>query len=259
MPLITPIPAFDDNYIWLIRDPGSDIAAVVDPGDEDPVLETLDREGLTLGAILITHKHGDHVGGVMDLRRAFPNALVYGPAGEPIQGITHPLKTGDLVKPHGIDVEYRVMDVPGHTEGHIAYHGAGALFCGDTLFAAGCGRVFSGTHRQLHDSLQAIAALPPDTRVYCAHEYTIANLSFAREVEPYNQELERRLEKALAARTKGHPTVPSTIAEELETNPFLRCGQSAVIAAAENKSGLDVPTEVDVFTIIRSWKDGWQG
>ncbi len=255
MPLITPIPAFDDNYIWLIRDPGSDIAVVVDPGDEDPVLETLDREGLTLGAILITHKHGDHVGGVMDLRRAFPDALVYGPAGEPIQGITHPLKTGDLVEPPGIDVEYRVMDVPGHTEGHIAYHGAGALFCGDTLFAAGCGRVFSGTHRQLHDSLQAIAALPPDTRVYCAHEYTLANLGFARWVEPESQGVLNRLREAEAMRARGEPTVPSSLGLELETNPFLRTAEPQIVKMAERFAGRQLASGADIFTAIRTWKD----
>ena len=255
MPLITPIPAFDDNYIWLIRDPGGDVAAVVDPGDEDPVLETLKREGLTLGAILITHKHGDHVGGVMDLRRAFPDAPVYGPAGEPIRGITYPLKAGDLVRPPGIDVEYRVMDVPGHTEGHIAYHGAGELFCGDTLFAAGCGRVFSGTHRQLHDSLQSIAALPPDTLVYCAHEYTLANLGFARWVEPESSSVINRLRDAEAMRARGEPTVPSSLALELETNPFLRTAERQVVEMAERFAGKRLAPGADVFTAIRTWKD----
>ena len=150
------------------------------------------------------------------------------------------------------------MNVPGHTAGHVAFRGPDFVLVGDTLFAGGCGRIFEGTPEQMHASLQRLAELPGDTYIYCAHEYTVANLKFAREVEPYNEALASRLEEAERARAEGRPTVPSTIDEELATNPFLRCRQSAVIAAAETFSGLDVPTDVDVFTIIRSWKDGWR-
>jgi hydroxyacylglutathione hydrolase len=157
------------------------------------------------------------------------------------------------------DFELEVMEVPGHTAGHIAYRGPDFVLVGDTLFAGGCGRIFEGTPEQMYSSLSRLADLPGETTFYCAHEYTVANLSFAREVEPYNDDLASRLEDARDTRAAGRPTLPSTIAEELATNPFLRCRQSSVIAAAEKWSGLDVPTEVDVFTIIRSWKDGWRG
>ncbi|MCP3868473.1 MAG: hydroxyacylglutathione hydrolase [Gammaproteobacteria bacterium] len=255
MAVITPIPAFEDNYIWMISDPGGTTAAVVDPGDEDPVLEALEHAGLSLGAILVTHKHGDHVGGVMALREAFPDCEVYGPAGEPIRGLTRTLESGDRVMPPGIDVSYRVMLVPGHTEGHIAYFGDNILFCGDTLFAAGCGRVFSGTHAQLHDSLQLISGLPADTLVYCAHEYTLANIGFARWVEPDSPAVQARLEAAEAMRARDEPTVPSLLSLELETNPFLRTAEPVVIRAAEKYTGKALSGGADVFAAVRNWKD----
>ncbi|HPQ24864.1 MAG: hydroxyacylglutathione hydrolase, partial [Gammaproteobacteria bacterium] len=189
---IRPIPAFDDNYIWLISRPGYHGCAVVDPGDDDPVIERLHAEGLSLDAILITHKHGDHVGGVDGLKADWPKAVVYGPAGEPIRSLERRLRGGDRVELDGLGMSFSVLDVPGHTEGHIAYYGHGALFCGDTLFAGGCGRVFSGTFEQLSDSLARIAELPADTRVFCAHEYTLANLGFAAWVEPESTALAAR-------------------------------------------------------------------
>ena len=252
---ISPIPAFDDNYIWLLANPQSGWATVVDPGDEDPVLERLGRERLRLEAILVTHKHGDHVGGVGALVGAFPDARVYGPGGERIRHITHPVKQDEQLELSGTGGRFRVLDVPGHTEGHVAYYGQGALFCGDTLFSAGCGRVFSGTHEQLHHSLRQIAALPPQTQIYCAHEYTLENLGFARWVEPENPELLARISEVEALRAGNRPTLPVRLERELQTNPFLRTDQGSVIAAAERYAGRPLARGSEVFTVIRGWKD----
>ena len=252
---ITPIPAFNDNYIWLLRQPGATAAAVVDPGDATPVIRQLRSAGLTLEAILITHKHGDHVGGIRELKRTWPEAVVYGPAGEPIPAVEQALTEGDRVMLEGVGAELQVLDVPGHTEGHIAYLHQDSLFCGDTLFAAGCGRVFSGTHEQLHHSLARIAALPPETQLYCAHEYTLDNLGFAAWVEPDNPVLEQRRRDTETLREKGVPSVPSRLDLELQTNPFLRSSEPAVIAAAERYSGSRLKSPSAVFTAIRTWKD----
>ncbi len=252
---VTPIPAFDDNYIWCLTSADSGAAVVVDPGDADPVLEYLSDNGLVLSAILVTHKHGDHVGGVRELLEAFPGIPVYGPRNEPISSLTVRLGAGDAVDLAGIGAQFEVMDVPGHTEGHIAYFGHGMLFCGDTLFAAGCGRVFSGTHEQLHHSLMAIASLPGDTLVYCAHEYTLANLGFAKWVEPDSEVLAKRIHNDSEQRKAGKPTVPSLLSLEKATNPFLRTAEANVIAAAEKYAGRELPEAADVFTAVRNWKD----
>ena len=256
MAAIIPIPAFADNYVWLLREGRA--AVVVDPGDAAPVQAYLDREELDLAAIVATHHHGDHVGGVEALvaRRHVP---VYGPARESIPARTRALREGDAVVLDALGLELLVLDVPGHTAGHIAYTGrvadAPALFCGDTLFAAGCGRIFEGTPATMWTSLQKLAALDPATRVFCAHEYTLANLRFAAAVEPANVALAQRRVRDAALRERGQPTVPSTIADELATNPFLRAGEPAVRAAAEAHAGRRLDGEVAVFTELRAWKN----
>lgn len=256
MPII-PIPAFRDNYIWLLREGRQ--AVVVDPGDAAPVLAYLDANAIELAAILATHHHGDHVGGIADLKRRF-DVPVYGPAREAIPGRTHALAQDDSVVVPGIGLPLDVIDIPGHTAGHIAFFSAGEdlLFCGDTLFAAGCGRVFEGTPAQMWASLSKLAALPPTTRVYCGHEYTMANLRFASAVEPANPELPGRVAREQAKRDAGAPTLPSTIAEERATNPFLRAEVPGVVAAASARAGRALTQAVDVFAELREWKNGFQ-
>ncbi len=252
---ITPIPAFDDNYIWLLQLPGSRDAVVVDPGDGASVLAALEREELRLGAVLVTHHHWDHTGGVDELLAAFPECRVYGPDDRRIAGVTDSVGEGDEVAPACLDAAFRVMEVPGHTSSHIAYLGEGVLFCGDTLFAAGCGRVFDGTFDQLAASLQRVAGLPEETRIYCAHEYTLANLGFAKWVEPENPYLLRREAVERGRRVAAIPTVPSLLREELATNPFLRTRVDAVISAAEGYAGAPLETPTEVFRALRQWKD----
>jgi hydroxyacylglutathione hydrolase len=253
-----PLPAFNDNYIWLLTNPPSKMAVVVDPGEASLLLQVLEKRGLELSAVLLTHHHGDHVGGVGDIIREH-RASVFGPARERIADVDHPVDEGDLVPLPELDIDLEVVSVPGHTAGHVAYLGPDFALVGDTLFAGGCGRIFEGTPEQMLSSLKRLAALPAETSIYCAHEYTISNLRFAREVEPSNQALGERLENAIQLRHEGRPTVPSTISEELDTNPFLRCHLPQVTSAAEQWAGVDVPNEVDVFTVIRSRKDGWRG
>ena len=256
---IVPIHAFSDNFIWLARGPDGRSAVVVDPGDANPVLKRLAKEGLDLVAILITHKHGDHVGGIRQLLAHQPGIPVYGPANEPIPEITHRLGDGDRLVLDAIETEFTVLDVPGHTEGHIAYLGGRkehrVLFCGDTLFSVGCGRVFSGTHEQLHDSLMRISELPGNTLAYCAHEYTLDNIGFAKWVEPDNPALIERQHEAFEQLDNGADTVPSHIATERATNPFLRVNEASVIAAAERHAGRPMRDSRDTFKTIRTWKD----
>jgi hydroxyacylglutathione hydrolase len=252
---VTPIPAFDDNYIWCLTSAGSGYAVVVDPGDDDPVRAFLEENGLKLAAILVTHKHGDHTGGIRGLLADWPGIPVYGPRNEPIGTLTQRVDEGDRIHIPEIEAIFEVLDVPGHTEGHVAYLCGDRLFCGDTLFAAGCGRVFSGTHEQLHASLSKIAALPPETRLYCAHEYTLDNLGFAEWVEPDSEAIRQRIERDRATRQRNEPTVPSLLSDELETNPFLRSHVPQVIAAAERHAGRPLSQAAEVFTAIRTWKD----
>ncbi|MBS1190221.1 MAG: gloB [Rhodocyclaceae bacterium] len=243
------IPAFKDNYIWLLR--RGDRAAVVDPGDAAPVMARLQADGLRLEAILVTHHHADHQGGVAALAEYWP-ATVFGPADESIIGCSRPLSGGERIDVLG--QEFEVLAVPGHTAGHIAYRMPGAVFCGDTLFGAGCGRLFEGTPGQMAESLARLSALPDDTLIYCAHEYTAANLDFAAAVEPGNAAIRRRIAQVAEARQAGRSTVPSTLAEEKATNPFLRCSEPAVAAAARQRDPA-AKDPVSVFAAIRAWKN----
>jgi hydroxyacylglutathione hydrolase len=256
MAAIIPIPAFSDNYVWLLRAGAS--AAVVDPGDAKPVLDYLDRERLALVAVLATHHHADHVGGISALLERF-DVPVYGPAGEKIPRRTRALREGDRIAIPALGATFDTLDIPGHTAGHIAYcgmfGGALALFCGDTLFAAGCGRLFEGTPDQMWASLSKLAALPGETRVYCGHEYTLANLRFAAAVEPRSAALAERTARERAKRDEGLPTVPSTIAEERATNPFLRANVPEVRAAAQAHAGRALDDPASTFAVLRSWKN----
>lgn len=248
------VPAFKDNYIWVLEDGRN--AAAVDPGDERPVREFLDRKGLTLAAVLATHHHADHVGGLLGLARQW-RCPTFGPARESVAGLDRRLGEGDRIVVPGLGMELAVLDIPGHTAGHIAFAGDEVVFCGDTLFACGCGRLFEGTAEQMVASLGKLARLPGATRVFCGHEYTIANIQFAQAVEPDNARLKARKAREQAKRERGEPTVPSTIEEELATNPFLRCDKPEVIASAERHAGRRLTSPVEVFAEIRTWKNNF--
>ena len=251
-----PLPAFTDNYIWMLHDGHQ--AIVVDPGDSAPVLQALQHLGLQLKAILVTHHHADHVGGVDALRTA-TGAAVHGPAREKIPEPLHRLAHGDAVQALGL--RFAVIDVPGHTAGHIAYYcpdmdGEPLLFCGDTLFSGGCGRLFEGTPAQMLQSLDALAALPDNTRVCCTHEYTLSNLKFARAVEPGNAALLHYGSHCEALRAKDLPTLPSRMALEREINPFLRVRLPAVAEAARTHDAqVNTDDAVAVLAALRQWKN----
>ena len=249
------VPAFQDNYLWVIED--GKYAATVDPGDAGPIAAFLEAKALELSAVLITHHHSDHIGGLATLAARW-KCPVFGPRTEAIAGLTQTLAEGDCLRVPGLGLALSVLDVPGHTSGHIAYVGEHDTFVGDTLFACGCGRLFEGTPAQMSASLAKIAALPGATRAYCAHEYTLANIRFAEAVEPGNARLAERHKREAAKRSRGEPTVPTTIAEELATNPFLRCAESEVVASAEHHAGRSLAGPVEVFAEIRAWKNNFR-
>lgn len=252
------IPAFRDNYIWALVK--HDRVAVVDPGDAEPVLAFLERTRLELASILVTHHHADHVGGLAALTRRF-EVPVFGPAEEDIAGVTEPVRDGDRVDVfrcgRGVAEPFEVIAAGGHTRGHVAYYRAPILFCGDTLFGAGCGRLFEGTPAQMLASLDRLAALPDDTRVFCAHEYTQANLAFALAVEPGNAAVRLRGERVAALRADGEPSVPSFLVEERATNPFLRVREPQVRRAASRHAGAPLDDAESVFATLRNWKNNF--
>jgi len=256
---VLPIPAFNDNYLWLIHN--GKYAAVVDPGDAKPVLAALDMHRLSLVAILLTHHHADHVGGVEKLLQHINTAdfqlPVYGPRSENIAGVTDPLAEGDQAHIAQLPLTCQVIDVPGHTSGHIAYFASEQnwLFCGDTLFAGGCGRLFEGTPAQMVSSLGKLSALPDSALVYCAHEYTLGNLRFALAAEPGNLALRTRIAGAQEMRAKNLPTVPSTIALEKATNPFLRYREPAIVEGLLASGRILDSEPVATFAALREWKN----
>ncbi|MGB4074899.1 hydroxyacylglutathione hydrolase [Pseudomonas sp.] len=254
---IDALPAFSDNYIWLLQDPEQRRCAVVDPGDAAPVEAWLTANpGWQLSDILITHHHFDHVGGIEQLK-ASSGARVLGPANEKIPRRDLALGESDRVTVLGHD--FQVIEVPGHTLGHIAYHQADQhwLFCGDTLFAGGCGRLFEGTPQQMHASLSRLAALPEQTQVYCTHEYTLSNLRFATTVEPLNTQIAQRLEQVSQWRAAGQISLPSSIGLERATNPFLRSAQAAVSTTLAARDGIKERSNIEAFAALRAWKDSF--
>jgi hydroxyacylglutathione hydrolase len=249
---IIPLPAFNDNYIWMIVN--APYAVVVDPGDASVVSDFLQQRQLQLKAILITHHHHDHTGGAAALAQQ-TQATIFGPANSSFNGIDQPLQDGEQHELPNIQMHFTVFTTPGHTLDHICYYSAPHLFCGDTLFAAGCGRLFEGTATQMHHSLSKIAALPTATKIYCAHEYTLSNLQFAAACEPHNSAITKRQQHCQAQRAQGQPTLPSVLTDELTTNPFLRSNQATIQQAAEQFSGQTLNTNAEVFAAIRAWKD----
>src|SRR5271166_731502 len=255
---VRPLRAFSDNYIWLIDAPQAPgRIVVVDPGDAEPVRAELHRSGASLAAILLTHHHPDHIGGVEALRAAAP-VPVFGPDDARIPNWSRRLRDGETLQLPDLGLQFQIMHIPGHTLSHIAFWGHTSVFCGDTLFSAGCGRMFEGTPVQMSASLQRLSALPPATRVFAGHEYTAANLRFAEAADPGNEAAARYRELVDALRAKDTPTLPSTIALENRVNPFLRCDDAAIRAAAQRHSGRALDDRVAVFAELRAWKDGFR-
>lgn len=256
---ITPVPAFEDNYLWVLHN--HQYAIVVDPGDANAVTQYLQAHQLQLAGILVTHHHADHTGGVAQLKQRY-NCSVWGPKNDPVNHLDYSCGHGDVVEIESLKLQFEVLAVSGHTKGHIAYFlpkseaNANALFCGDTLFSAGCGRLFEGTAEQMWDSMQKITQLPSDTQVFPAHEYTLSNLDFAQKVEPQNQAITEHIQKVKKLRAQGQPSLPSNLALEMSINPFIRVTQPTVIQAAQRRQAEALSSPAEVFAVIRRWKDG---
>jgi len=249
---IYPIPAFQDNYIWVLVNDTKQ-AIVVDPGEASSVLEFLHHSQFMLDAILLTHKHYDHTAGVAALLEAFPEASVFSSEQDKIPQTTQIVSDNEIVSIN--KYEFKIIAIPGHTLGHIAYYCKPFLFCGDTLFANGCGRIFEGTPEQMLHSLKKLMVLPDETKIYCGHEYTLANINFALRVELDNTVLKKRFEDTKQLRVNHQPTLPSTLQLEKLTNPFLRCHESSVVEAVSKYTGKKLDSEVEVFVRLREWKN----
>lgn len=252
---VFPIHAFNDNYIWCIVNEDERTCAVVDPGDANPVLDALKTHQLTLTAIFVTHHHFDHTGGIKTLCDSYTQLSVYGSAQEDTAGVNYRLNDGDTAVLPGTNMAFKILGIPGHTRGHIAFYTHGSLFCGDTLFTAGCGRVFEGTMEQMYHSLTKLSALPDNTLIYCGHEYTLSNLKFAILVEPDNKEILNRIKITSEQRQNNQATVPAPLALEKKTNPFLRCQCKEVIKAASTHCNQQLTDPVQVFRVLREWKN----
>ncbi|RDH84535.1 MAG: hydroxyacylglutathione hydrolase [endosymbiont of Galathealinum brachiosum] len=263
---ITLIHALSDNYIWVLQRDNAPMVVIVDPGEADPVIEYIEDNNLQLVTILITHQHYDHTGGVADLLKRYPETRLIGPDRTPsdiplaidlpvTDLFTTTVKEDSEVKIPELDICFKVKQIPGHTLDHLAYIGEGVVFCGDTLFAAGCGRIFSGTPKMFADSLAVLMGLPEETKMYCAHEYTVDNLGFAKWVEPESDVINQRDDVEMAKQEEGIATVPTTVGLELKTNPFVRLQQPIVKQAAEKFAGRELLEDWEVFAALREWKD----
>lgn len=248
------IPALNDNYIWTIVHSKNRKAVIVDPGESEPVFDLFKQQNLTLTAILITHHHWDHTNGIQRIIEKYP-VPIYGPLKDKIPLCNHTLNDQDTVELPDAELTFQVLEIPGHTIGHIAYCGHQCVYTGDTLFTGGCGRIFEGSPNQFYHSLTKLASLDPQTKVYCGHEYTDKNLQFAEMVEPNNPKLKRRIIKTQQKLNQNQPTPPSTIQLELETNPFLRCHQKNIQQRVQEYCGYPLANIVDVFAILRCWKN----
>lgn len=256
---ILPIKAFNDNYIWLIKPNASQYITLVDPGDANVCLQYIEENKLILHTILITHHHNDHIGGVDKLKdycksKNWP-LTVYGPLSDNIHCVTVDAIESDIINIKDTSLSFNVLALPGHTHGHIAYVSDNEVFCGDTLFSGGCGRIFEGTPTQMFNSLSKLASLPTSIKVYCAHEYTMANLAFAKEVNSSNRHLTNYIDEVISLREQGKPTIPTSIEKELLINPFLRCNDEEIIQSTQRYSNQKLSSDEAVFTQLRVWKD----
>lgn len=256
MTTIIPIPALKDNYIWLLTDEDNQNCLIVDPGESKPLLDYLRHQSITPISILITHHHWDHVGGIDEITQHY-DIPVYTPASETVTGSTNPVKEGDTLPFPEVNLILNVLDVPGHTSGAVAYYNSDIVFSGDTLFTAGCGRMFEGTPPQMHSSLEKFKSLDKNTLLYCGHEYTEANLKFAHAVEPENLAIQTRQKQIKQLREQNQPTVPATLSIELDTNPFLRCREKSVVLAASEYAQKSLSEPHEVFAALRQWKDNF--